>query len=209
MVPQAPASNEPPPTGQEGGPVDRPGPAGAAIFPDRLPAPPHLDPAVALAFRTPLHEHVLSADGKAAGVITLLGMMFTVLARFAAQLSDLARPGPARYFFIALVLGFAVLSLAAVLQSFRTISPRFPTAPPSLAFFGDIAKLSREEYVARVEALTADEALQHMLRYNHTASSIVVEKLRQLRRGLVFFQWAASCWMLLVAVLVVRTYSPW
>src|SRR5438552_17951021 len=105
------------------------------ILPESLPTPQHLDPAAALAFRTPLHEHVLSADGKAAGVITLLGMMFTVLARFAAQLSDLVKPGPLRYFFSGLILAFAASALLAVIQSFRTISPRFPKAPPSLAFF--------------------------------------------------------------------------
>ena len=191
MVPTASPSNETP------------------VFPDRVPVPRHLDPAAALAFRTPLHEHVLSADGKAAGVITLLGMMFTVLARFAANLSDLVQPGPLRYFFSALVLGFAVLSLLAVVQSFRTISPRFPKAPPSLAFFGDIAALSREEYVARVEALPAEEALRQMLSYNHTASRICVEKLRQLRVGMRCFEWAAGCWLVLVAVLVARAYFPW
>ena len=41
----------------------------------------HLDPAAALAYRTPVQEHLLSADGKAAGMLTLLGIMFTVLAR--------------------------------------------------------------------------------------------------------------------------------
>jgi hypothetical protein len=179
------------------------------LFPDRVPVAQHLDPAAALAFRTPLHEHVLSADGKAAGVITLLGMMFTVLARFAAQLSDLVKPGPLRYFFLGLILGFAGSALCAVVQSFRTISPRFPKAPPSLAFFGDIARLSRDEYVARMESLTPDEALQQMLSYNHTASRICVDKLRQLRLGLRCFEWAAGCWVLLVAVLVVRTFWPW
>src|SRR5256885_4087950 len=114
MVPTTPSSNAA-------------NPATAAVFPDRLPVPRHLDPAAALAFRSPLHEHVLSADGKAAGVITMLGLMFTVL----AQLSELVHPGPLRYFFLALVLGFAALSLCAVVQSFRTISPRFPKAPPS------------------------------------------------------------------------------
>jgi hypothetical protein len=168
-----------------------------------------LDPAAALAFRTPLHEHVLSADGKAAGVITLLGMMFTVLARFATQLSDLMNPGALRYFFLGLILGFAGCALCAVVQSFRTISPRFPKAPPSLAFFGDIARLSREDYVARVEALTPDEALRQMLNYNHTASRICIEKLRQLKLGLRTFQWAAACWILLVVVLVVKAYVPW
>jgi hypothetical protein len=172
--------------------------------------PRHLDPAAALAFRTPLDQHVLSADGKAAGVITLLGMMFTVLARFSSRLSDLVQnPGPLRYVFLALILGFGILALCAVVQAFRTISPRFPKAPPSLAFFGDIARLSRDEYVARMESLTPDEALQQMLSYNHTASRICVDKLRQLRLGLRCFEWAAGCWVLLVAVLVVRTFWPW
>src|SRR5256885_3524795 len=124
MVPTTPSSNAA-------------NPATAAVFPDRLPVPRHLDPAAALAFRTPLHEHVLSADGKAAGVITLLGVMFTVVARFGSQLADfLHAPGAARYAASALVVGFALPALGAVLQSFRTISPRFPKAPSSLAFFG-------------------------------------------------------------------------
>jgi hypothetical protein len=171
--------------------------------------PAQLDPAAALAFRTPLHEHVLSADGKAAGVITLLGMMFTVVAKFGSQVADLVQGyGLARYAGLALVLGFAVLSLCAVVQAFRTISPRFPKAPPSLAFFGDIARLSREEYLRRVESLTPDQALEQMLSYNHTASQICTEKLRQLRRGMRCFEGAAACWAVLVVTLVVRTFLP-
>jgi hypothetical protein len=185
-------------------------PSNPPIEPDRVAVPAQLDPAAALAFRTPLHEHVLSADGKAAGVITLLGMMFTVVARFGSQLSDLVQAhGPARYAVSAFVLAFAALALGAVVQAFRTISPRFPAAPPSLAFFGDIARLERDEYVRRVEALSADEALQHMLSYNHTGSLICIEKARQLRRGLRFFEGAAACWAVIVVILVVRTFLPW
>ena len=181
---------------------------GEPIFPDRLPAPRHLDPATALAFRTPLQEHVLSADGKAAGILTLLGMMFTVLARFGGQLSDLVqeRQGPARYLWAAILFSFAAMSLGAVVQAFRTISPRFPKAPPSLAFFGDIARLSREEYVSKVEALSADEALKQMLAYNHTGSRICVEKLRQLRRAILFFEFAALAWFIITAVLGIRVF---
>jgi hypothetical protein len=183
---------------------------GGSILPDRLPMPAQLDPAAALAFRTPLHEHVLSADGKAAGVITMLGLMFTVVAKFGGEVVDLVQgPGVIRYAGSALVLGFASLSLSAVIQSFRTILPRFPKAPPSLAFFGDIVRLSREEYLARVQALTPDEALRQMLNYNHTTSVICTEKLRQLRRGLRFFEGAAACWAVLVLILVVRTFLPW
>ena len=185
-------------------------PPAASVLPDRLPMPAQLDPAAALAFRTPLHEHVLSADGKAAGVITLLGVMFTIVARFGSQVADVVQgPGVLRYAGTALVLGFGVMSLCAVVQSFRTISPRFPKAPPSLAFFGDIARLSREEYLERVEALTPEQALQQMLSYNHTASQICTEKLRQLRRGMRFFEGAAACWAVLIVTLVARTFLPW
>ena len=184
--------------------------AATSILPDRLPMPAQLDPAAALAFRTPLHEHVLSADGKAAGIITMLGLMFTVVAKFGDPLAELVQGwGGAAYAGAGLVLGFAVLSLSAVVQAFRTISPRFPEAPPSLAFFGDIARLSREEYVARVEGLEADEALEQMLSYNHTAARICSEKVRQLRRGMRFFEAAAACWAALVVLLVVRTFLTW
>ena len=207
----------------------------APLFPDRPPMPRHLDPAAALAFRTPLHEHVLSADGKAAGVITLLGMMFTVLARIAAQLGELVRPGPLRYFFSALIVGFAVSAMCAVVQSFRTISPRFPKAPPSLAFFdtaiqhgADIWNRGSQVgcaqiYLHAASAILArapadswsdmarglQQALRQMLSYNHTTSRICIEKLRQLQRGLRCFEWAAGCWMLLVVILVLRAYVPW
>ena len=102
MSPTAPPSN-PLAAGEAAGELGEP------IFPDRLPAPRLLDPATALAFRTPLHEHVLSADGKAAGILTLLGMMFTVLARFGGPLSDLvgARQGPVRYLCAAILFAFA------------------------------------------------------------------------------------------------------
>jgi pycsar effector protein len=180
------------------------------ILPESLPTPRHLDPAAALAFRTPLHEHVLSADGKAAGIITLLGMMFTVLARFGPQVASLVQgPGVLRFVAAPLVIGFAVLSLLAVVQAFRTISPRFPKAPPSLAFFGDIARLSREQYVQRVESLSAPQALEQMLSYNHTGSLICVEKQRQLGRGLRCFEAAAACWAVLALVLVLRAFLPW
>ncbi len=95
------------------------------------------------------------ADGKAAGVLTLLGIMFTVLARFGPGLKGvLHQGGPARDL-RALLLRFATMSLCAVVQAFRTIVPRFCKAKEAeLAFFGEIAGLSREEYFERVESMT-------------------------------------------------------
>jgi hypothetical protein len=172
------------------------------VFPDRLPMVKHLDPAAALAFRTPLQEHVQSADGKAAGILTFLGLMCTVLTRFAGTLGTVLRSGLwTKAACVGLLIVFVGCALGTVVQAFRTIAPKFPKAPPSLAFFGDIARLSREEYLERVMALSADAALAQMLSYNHTAASICAGKQRQLQFGLRLFRVTAFCWVLLAAVL--------
>src|SRR5688500_5989871 len=56
-------------------------------------AAPATDPAATLACRTAIGAETLGADGKAAIVLTLLGLMFTVLARFGAELSAIFRFG--------------------------------------------------------------------------------------------------------------------
>ena len=177
----------------------------SAVLTDRPPVPSHLDPAVALAFRTPLQEHVASADGKSAGVLTLLGLMFTVTARLGATLGDtLEGSGPIKWLALALLIGFAGLAVATVVQMFRTISPRFPGAEPSLAFFGDIARMDREEYLRRVKSLTSEDALLQILRYNHTTSTIVQNKFRQLQLGLRLFRYTVCAWLPLVVYLIIK-----
>ena len=173
-----------------------------ALFPDRLPMVRHLDPAAALAFRTPLQEHVQSADGKAAGILTFLGLMCTVLTRFGGTLNSILTSGTwMKAACVWLLVVFVGCALGTVVQAFRTIAPRFPKAPPSLAFFGDIARLSREEYLSKVMSLSADAALGQMLSYNHTAATICVGKQRQLQFGLRLFRLASTCWVLLALLL--------
>jgi hypothetical protein len=169
-------------------------------------APPAPDAAPFLAGKTPVGTETLAADGKAAGVLTMLGIMFTVLARFGPELRDVLHlSASVRAIAGALLFGFATMALCAVVQAFRTISPRFCKAKPSLAFFGEIARLSREEYTQRVCGMTMNEAVEQMLTYNHTAATICVEKFRQLRRALRSFEFAACCWLMLSWVLVLRS----
>lgn len=176
------------------------------LAPPTLPDQPatfrYLDPAAALAFRTPLQEHAPAADTKAAALLTAFGLMFALLARFGGALGRiLSSPGGERWILLALLILFAGLALGAIVQAFRTLSPRFPPGPESLAFFGDIARLERDDYVARVAALTHEHALEHMLRYNHTLATICVDKFRHLRRGLSLFRWAFFAWAVLLVLL--------
>jgi hypothetical protein len=162
-----------------------------------VPAMPHrLDAAATLAFQTPLQEHAPAADAKAGAILTVIGLMFSLLAGQSNRISELiATPGPQRVVLFVVLVGFSLLGLGTVIESFRTIAPRFPVAPPSLAFFADIARLDREEYVRRVEAMSADEALEQILRYNHTLAGICVLKFGRLARSIHLFRPAFVCWL--------------
>jgi pycsar effector protein len=180
-------------------------PLAPPLLPGQYPVALPLDPGAALAYRTPLQEHPPAADTKAAGILTASGMMFTLLARYSTHLSQmLGSGGVQKWAAFALLSAFVVLTMGAVIQAFRTISPRFPPAQSSLAFFGDIASLTREEYVARVEALSQEQAIEEMLSYNHTLSLICVEKFRQLRRGVQLFEGAFLSWLVLMLLIGLR-----
>jgi hypothetical protein len=183
--------------------------AGPAIAPPILPDHPptfrHLDPAAALAFRTPLQEHPPAADTKASATLTALGIMFPLLAKFERMLSNLlAGHNAVAVATFALLIGFAVLSVGVVMQAFRTFSPRFPKASPSLAFFRDIAGFGRAEYIAKVQSLTHEEALYHICLYNYNLSIICVEKFRQLHWAIRLFQGAFACWLVLMVLLFIK-----
>ena len=167
--------------------------------------PRRLDAAANLAFMTPLAEHAPAADGKSGALLTVIGLMFSLLASQSDRLQAMfATPSGERVIAVAMLVGFAAAGLGTAVEAFRTVSPRFPPAPPSLAFFIDIARLDREEYVRRVEALTADEALEQILRYNHTLSRICVLKFARLRMAIRLFQAAFLCWFVLMLLISVR-----
>jgi hypothetical protein len=172
---------------------------------------PQADPAGMLASRASIGIETASADGKAAIVLSLLGIMFAVLARFGEELSTILRKGVGsgtgvvRIACAALLLGFAGSALTAVVQSFRTIIPRFRKDKPSLAFFAEIASLDREEYFKRVESMSMEDATNQILLYNHTAATICAEKYKQLDRTLRVFEAAAACWLILTLVLVFKS----
>ena len=179
--------------------------AASPTLPDQVATFRHLDPAAALAFRTPLQEHAPAADTKAAAILTALGIMLTLLARYGGHLTEIVTaPGLEKYPLIVLLAGFAGAGLAAIAQAFRTISPRFPKAPPSLAFFGDIASLSREAYVERVASISHEEALEQVLIYNHTLATICVDKFLLLGLGVRWFRRAFGCWLALMVLVNLR-----
>ena len=178
-----------------------PAPPAAAEAP-RAGDPMPYEAAATLACRTPVGAETSGADGKAAGLLSLLGLMFAILSRFGPELGAALRGGGTpRAACGALLLGFSACALFAVVQAFRTISPRFCKAAPSLAFFGEVARLAPDEYYRRVEAMDMRQAVEQIVAYNHTAATICAEKFRQLRRALRCFEIAAACWLALAVLL--------
>lgn len=166
-----------------------------------------VDPVASLVFRTPLREYSPAADTKAGGILTASGLMFTLLARYDVRIGRMLSGSNLEKWVVIVLLGtFAVLAIAAILRAFRTIAPRFPKAPPSLAFFGDIARLTREEYQLSVRSLSHEEAVEQMLRYNHTLSLICVAKFRELGRAIKVFERAFAVWLVLMILLNFRTF---
>jgi hypothetical protein len=166
-------------------------------------------PCATLVYLTPIAEFIHSADGKAGTILTVLGLMFTLLARFGSWLDRMFHAGSRAELIttVALVGVFVLGSLAAVIQAFRTISPRFPKSSSSLAFFGDIARLSPDQYVSRAAALGVRQALAERLKYNHAGARIILLKTRQLRWMFRWFELAALCWMALAILLAWKAYS--
>lgn len=176
-----------------------PMPQGPPVLPDHPGVFRAFDAGATLVFRTPLQEHPPAADTKAAAILTGFGLMFTILARFGDVFSnELFTPGNERWLLILLLMAFTGMSFIAIVQAFRTLIPRFPPAPPSLAFFGDISRLSLDEYVASVKGLSETEALEEMLKYNHTLSTIIVTKFTHLKLGIKYIRAAFACWLVLI-----------
>jgi len=60
--------------------------------------------------------------------------------------------------------------------------------------------------VARVEALSKQEALEQMLAYNHTLSCIVADKFVKLRTAVQCFLWSFVFWLALMALVGVHSF---
>lgn len=183
-------------------------PLAPPTLPDQAATFKNLDPAAALAFRTPLQEHTPAADTKATALLTAFGLMFTILARYADHVRTLIEgPGYQRLVLVGLLIGYAVCSSIAVVRAFRTLTPRFPALKPSLAFFTDIAALSRDEYIRRVETMPHEEALDHIISYNHNLSAVIVAKFAELRLANKYFRYGFLCWTAAMVLIGFKTFS--
>lgn len=153
--------------------------------------PPH-DPALLGALRlalcTPIREYPPLGDRKAVSILSINGLMLTVVVFFSGELSDHLHTDTllSAAESVAAVVGFAVSAFAACLYAFRALVLPMPPMPDGLAFYKHIAARDFAAYRAEVYAADDRTILSQMLHYNYTLAVLSREKFRLLGQSIRF-----------------------
>lgn len=169
---------------------------------DDLEAEALLGPA-RLAYFTPVREYPPMGDRKAAMLLGANGLMVSVLLLFSGPIGGIVQgPYPWEARLVVVVLApLAVLLVLGGWFAFRALTRPIPPMPPSLAYFPDIAALTREEYRRRVLALDHRRALRDMLHYNYSLAVLSVQRFRLVERSFFCSRATFELWIVLLLMI--------
>ena len=158
-----------------------------------------------LALYAPVREYPPLGDRKALAVLATNGLMLTVALFFSAAINAMVegddRFGFGRYVTVIALVPFGVGMFWGTWAAFRALTLPMPKMPETLALFGDIARLDREEYRRRVLAVDYADALRAMLHYNYSLATLSASKFRLLNRAILCSKIMFPLWMALLLVL--------
>jgi Family of unknown function (DUF5706) len=158
-----------------------------------------------LAYFTPVREYPPLGDRKAAVLLGANGLMVSVLLFFSRPIGRIVegpRPWEARLV-VTVLTPLVVLLLLGAWYAFRALTRPIPAMPPSLAYFPDIAALTREEYRRRILALDHRRAVRDMLHYNYSLAVLSVRRFRLVERSLFCSRATFELWILLLLMIAV------
>lgn len=155
---------------------------------------------------TPVREYPPLADRKAVAVLATNGLMLSVLLFFSEAIHGVVvggedRFGIGRYVVILAVVPFAIALLIGSWAAFRALTMPMPAMPTSMAFFGDIVRLDREEYRSRVKGISYREALTDILHYNYSLAILSLAKFRRINRAIICSKTMVPLWVSILLVL--------
>jgi hypothetical protein len=158
-----------------------------------------------LAYFTPVREYPPLGDRKAAVLLGANGLMVSVLLFFSGPIGRIVEgPSAWKAWLVILVLGpLAILLLLGAWYAFRALTRPIPPMPPSLAYFPDIAALTREEYRRRILALDHRRAVRDMLHYNYSLAVLSVQRFRLVERSLFCSRATFELWIALLLMVTV------
>jgi hypothetical protein len=152
-----------------------------------------------------MHTHVTIADNKALIALTFQGGVIAGFAVLATTLKPhLAnQPQVARVGVVILIALFLITFLVSTWTLFQAISPRMTPMesmddPSALFFFGSIAAMSTEEFMARMHDLDPETIHMGLLKTTQSVARIAAQKYKNLQRAyiclgiqILFFMMAA------------------
>jgi hypothetical protein len=152
-----------------------------------------------------MHTHVAIADNKALIALTFQGGVIAGFAVLATTLKPhLAnQPQWARVGVVVLIALFLITFLVSTWTLFQAISPRVTAMesmddPSALFFFGSIAAMTTEEFLARMHDLDPESIHMGLLKTTQSVARIAAQKYKNLRTAyiclgiqILFFMMAA------------------
>lgn len=158
-----------------------------------------------LGFFTPVREAPPLADRKACALLAADGLMASVLLGFVDRLIAMVEgPNPLIAWPTAGIL--AMILALVFFGAWRAFSALYQPMPPmgdTPAFYGNIAALDHEAYARKLLALDERQALEAILRYNHTLAQLSVAKFRHLDRSFAYVRATFELWVLLLILIAV------
>lgn len=140
-----------------------------------------------------------SADSKAAPILALQVTLAAASVAQTGQLKSLLDPreAGAALFVVgialaAVYLGASVVSLALAIQVFV---PKTPLAGRSVAYFEDITRMSRAEFIALADSMSEAEIIDDLLAQVHAVSGIASQKFARVRLALYATAVALGAWL--------------
>jgi hypothetical protein len=161
-----------------------------------------------LAYFTPVREYPPLGDRKALTLLTLVGLMITVMSLFAGEVHAVLQ-GDRVIKWMAVVVGlswFALLILGAY-YAFLALTRPIPPMGPCVAYYQDIAAMSLSTYREILEGLSHRGAMRAILTYNYSIAALSEEKFRLIRKSILCLCLALPLWMLLMLVISLRAVN--
>jgi hypothetical protein len=161
-----------------------------------------------LASFTPVREYPPLSDRKSVILLTLNGLMLTVMDPFAAEIPAVLQGNPVvKRLAIAAGLSWFSLLILGACYAFRALTRPIPPMGDCAAFYPNIAATSLGSYRQNLERLSHRGALRDILNYNYSIAVLSQEKFRLIRKSVLCLCPALPLWMLLMLMISLRAVN--
>lgn len=160
-----------------------------------------------LAFFTPVREYPPLADRKAASLLTANGLLGTVAFFFDGPIGGIVDGDNVMIAWGASItlLVLRLSLLAGAWLALEALALPIPPMPDSLAFYPHIARLTPDEYRARVLAVDYAGGIRDMLHYNYSLADQANRRFRIVGRSIHCLEIAFATWAIMMAMVVLTS----